>query len=342
MQLLVFLLRRLARLALSLLIVSVLVFGLLSLAPGNFASIQAVGGGSAGLASGKTVDLAAQVQERFAADIPVWQQYVNWLLPALRGDFGFSYKYPQSNVAVLIGERLPVSISLAAIALLIALMIAVPAGVLAATKRNTALDHGSMFALTAATAFPTYLAAILLVLVFCTWLGWLPTSGWAGPQNAILPVLALAIAPAGVMARYVRSSVLEVLRDEYVTAAVAKGGRPSVVLRRHVLRNALMPLVTVAGPLFAGLVVGTIFIETIFSVPGIGGLFTQAAQVRDMPLLMGTTLFFALILMLMNLIVDLSYAVVDPRTRTELGFSSDSTPVRRSVAAVKNTPEAVV
>ncbi|MDQ6524488.1 ABC transporter permease [Nocardioides sp. LHD-245] len=328
MQLVVFLLRRLVRLVLSLLVVSMLTFGLLSLAPGSFGGIQAAGAGSTGLASGRTVDLTSQVQQRYGEDVPVWEQYGNWLGPAITGDLGYSYKYPESTVGALIADKLPVSLALALIAMGLALVVAIPIGILAATRRNSAWDHGSMFVVTTATAFPTYLAGILLVLIFCSWLHWLPTGGWAGPKYALLPVLALAIAPAGIMARYVRSSVLEVLREEYVVAAVAKGGSWGVVMRRHVLRNALMPLVTVAGPLLAGLVVGTIFIETIFGVPGIGGLFTQAAQVRDMPLLMGTTLTFALLLMLMNLLVDLSYAVLDPRTRSGLGLSVD--PAHRS------------
>jgi len=328
LPLMVFLLRRSGRLVVSLVVVAVITFGLLSLAPGSFGGIQAAGAGSTGLASGRTVDLTTQVQQRYGEDVPVWEQFTNWLLPALRGDLGFSYKYPESTVGELIADKLPVSLALALIAMTLALAVAVPAGVLAATRRNSAWDHGSMFVLTAATAFPTYLAAILLVLVFSSGLHWLPTGGWSGPENAILPIVALAIAPAGVMARYVRSSVLEVLREEYVVAAVAKGGSRRAVVRRHVLRNALMPLVTVAGPLLTGLVVGTIFIETIFGVPGVGGLFTQAAQVRDMPLLMGTTLTFALLLMLMNLLVDLSYAVLDPRTRAGLGLAAD--PARRT------------
>lgn len=327
MQFLVFLLRRLVRLFLSLLVVSILTFGLLSLAPGSFAGIQAAGAGSTGLASGRTVDLTTQVQQRYADDTPAWRQYINWLGPAVHGDLGYSYKYPESTVGELIVRKLPVSMALALVSMVMALAVALPLGALAATRRNSRYDHGSMFVLTATTAFPTYLAGILLVLIFSSWLHWLPTSGWAGPRNAVLPVVALVIAPAGVMARYVRSSVLEVVREEYVVAAVAKGGSWGVVMRRHALRNALMPLVTVAGPLLTGLVVGTIFIETIFGVPGIGGLFTQAAQVRDMPLLMGTTLTFAVMLMLTNLLVDLSYAVLDPRTRSGLGLAAD--PVNR-------------
>ncbi|WP_345528690.1 ABC transporter permease [Nocardioides endophyticus] len=336
-----FLLRRLIRLVLSLLVVSALTFGLLSLAPGSFAGIQAAGAGSTGLASGRSVDLTSQVQQRFGEDLPVWQQYKNWLGPALHGDFGYSYKYPESTVGELIVAKLPTSLALALIAVVLALMIAIPMGILAAARRNSPWDHGSMFVLTAATAFPTYLAGILLVLIFSSWLHWLPTGGWSGPRYAILPIIALTIAPAGVMARYVRSSVLEVLREEYVVAAFAKGGSRRIVMRRHVLRNALMPLVTVVGPLLTGLVVGTIFIETIFGVPGIGGLFTEAAQVRDMPLLMGTTLVFALMLMLVNLLVDLSYAVIDPRTRTGLGLSTEPAERTSGPAAVEAMMEEV-
>lgn len=326
-----FLLRRFIRLLVSLAIISVVTFALLSLAPGSFAGIQATGGG--GLASGRNREIATQVAARFGEEIPVWQQYLNWLVPALRGDLGYSYKYSGSTVQDLIIDRLGVSLALATIAMIVALLIAVPIGIAAAYWRNSAVDHVSMFTMTTLTAFPTYLAAILLILFFSGWLGVLPTGGWKGPAYAVMPILALALAPAGILARYVRSSVLEVLNEEYVVAAIAKGGKTVTVLRRHVLRNALMPLVTVAGPMLAGLVVGTIFIETIFSVPGLGGLFTQAALVRDMPLLMGTTLMFASLLIIANILVDLAYAVIDPRTRGELGLGANTERKRARSAA---------
>lgn len=323
MKLLLFLLRRLGRLAVSLLIVSLMTFLLLSAAPGTFAGIQATGAAATGLASVQGRDVSSQVQQRFGADQPVWQQYGNWLGPALHGDLGYSYKYPGSTVSEIIGSRLPVSATLGLLAMALALLISVPLGVLAAVRRNSGWDYGSMFAVTLGTALPSYLAAIMLVLVFASRFHLLATGGWTGPKDVVLPVLALALAPIGMLARYVRSSVLEVLREEYVVAATAKGGPRRLVLRRHILRNSLMPLVTVAGPQLASMVVGTIFIEIIFSIPGIGSAFVQSALVRDMPLLMGTTLTFALILMLMNLLVDLSYAVLDPRVRSSLGLSSD-------------------
>lgn len=325
MTLLLFLLRRLFRVAVSLLAVSIITFGLLQMAPGSFAGIEAAGGTSTGLAAAQSVNTSETLQADYGVGVPVARQYWNWLSGAVRGDLGPSYKYPSSSVTEIVGQALPVSASLAILAMALALVIAVPAGMLAAARKNSAWDYASMFATTVGVAIPNYLAAIALVLTFSVGLHWFPTGGWTGPRDLVLPVLALAAAPAGLMARYIRSSVLEVLREEYVVAALAKGGRRRVVMVRHVLRNSLIPLVTVAGPALAALMVGTIFIETVFGIPGLGQYFTQAAQARDMPLLMGCTMVFAVILMTMNLLVDLSYAVLDPRTRVSLGLASGPT-----------------
>lgn len=327
-----FIVRRLARVVVSLLIVSVITFFLLQAAPGDFAGIQALGGASTGLAGDQISTSQDQLQTSYGADVPAVEQYWNWLSGAIHGDFGPSYKYPGSTVGQIIAQALPISATMAVLAMLLALIIAVPLGLLAAAKRNTSIDYGAMFIGTLGVAIPNYLAAIILVLIFSLGFHLLPTGGWSGPSNLVMPVIALAIGPAGVMARYVRSSVLEVLREEYVVAATAKGGRRRVVLVRHVLRNSLIPLVTVAGPSLAGLMVGTIFIETIFGIPGLGRYFTEAALGRDMPLLMGATIVFALILMLMNQIVDLLYAMLDPRTRSGLGLTGTPTG-RSSVAA---------
>lgn len=320
-----FLARRLVRLALSLLIVSVITFGLLQLAPGNFAGIQAVGGGSTGLAQAEVQSNSSSLQAHYGSNVPVVRQYWTWLTGAVQGDFGPSYKYPQSSVGRIIEKALPASASLALLAMALALLMAIPLGVLAASRKGSWWDSGSMFASTIGVAIPNYLAAIALVLIFSVGLHALPTGGWSGPKDMIMPVIALAVAPAGVMARYVRSSVLEVLREEYVVAARARGGAWRTVLVRHVLRNSLVPLVTVAGPSMAGLMVGTIFIEQIFSIPGLGQYFTQAALDRDMPLLMGCTMVFAAILMGMNLLVDLIYAALDPRTKAGLGLDARPT-----------------
>ncbi|SEE91784.1 ABC transporter substrate-binding protein [Ruania alba] len=321
MRVAVFIGRRVLRMVLCLIAVSVLTFVLLQLAPGDFAGIQAVGGGTVGLAADATAESTAGLAARYGADVPLWEQYLRFMAGAVTGDMGPSYKYPQSSVEEIIAGAFPISASLAALAIAVAVMVAVPIGVLAAVRRRSPLDWGTMFVATLGHGLPNYLAGLVLVLIFAAGLGLFPTFGWTGPENMVLPVLALAISPIGQLARYVRSSVLENLREEYVVAARSKGGTARTILVRHVLRNSTMPLVTVVGPMFAGLATGTIFVEKIFGIPGLGHYFTEAAAARDMPLLMGTTLFFAALLMLMNLIVDLSYAVLDPRVRADLGLA---------------------
>ncbi|WP_235939782.1 ABC transporter permease [Occultella kanbiaonis] len=321
MKLAMYIGRRLLRVVLCLIAVSMLTFTLLQLAPGDFASIQASGGGTVGLAQEATSEQQAGLAARYGEDIPVWQQYLKFMAGALTGDMGPSYKYQHLNVEEIIAGAFPISASLAVGAILISVLVAVPLGILAAVRRKSVWDWGTMFAATLGHGLPNYLAGLVLVVIFSGMLSLLPPFGWDGPANMILPVLALSIAPIGVLARYVRNSVLENLREEYVVAAKSKGGRFRTIMVRHVLRNSMMPLVTVLGPMFAGLATGTIFVESIFGVPGLGRYFTEAAVSRDMPLLMGTTLFFAALLMVMNLVVDLLYALLDPRVRADLGLT---------------------
>lgn len=310
-----FVLRRVARMLVSLVIISLITFGLLQLAPGDFASIQSATSGATGMASGQTEQVSAQFGERYGSDVPVWEQYLRFMVGIATWDMGPSYKYPTQTVEELIGQGFPVSATLAVLAVVVALVIAIPLGSFAAVRQNTRWDSGTMFVLTLFHALPGYLVAAFLVVIFAGSLRILPAAGWSGPQNMILPVAALALPPTAVLARYVRSSMLETLREEYITAAYAKGGSTRSVLIGHALRNSMIPLVTVVGPMLASLMTGTVFIETMFRIPGLGLTFTQAAASRDMPLLMGTTLFFAIILMVVNLVVDLLYGVIDPRIR---------------------------
>lgn len=321
MRVVIFVARRLMRLAISLVIVSLLTFVALKLAPGDFASVQAVGGGSVGLAAAEHMESSAQLKARYGEDVPAWQQYLKFMAGAVTGDMGPSYKYPDRTVEEIIAGAFPISATLALLATALAVAISLPLGMLAAVRRRSLWDTGTMFVVTVGHGLPNYLAGLALVLLLSTTLGLLPTYGWQGPENLIMPVIALAVAPIAVLARYVRSSMLETLREEYVTAAYAKGGRDRVVLVRHVLRNSLMPLVTVIGPSLAALATGTIFVEKLFGVPGLGHYFAEAAVSRDMPLLMGSTLFFATLLMVMNLAVDLTYAALDPRVREDLGLT---------------------
>lgn len=305
------------RIALSLVAVSLITFGLLQAAPGDFADIQALSQGASQLGGGRAAETVSNIASRYGSDVPVWQQYLNFMGGVIRWDMGPSFGYPNQTVQGIIAAAFPVSALLAILAVSLALIVGVPVGVVAALRRNQLADYFPMFLLTLWYSIPSYLAAILLMLLFTTGLGILESSGWGDPQHLILPVLALALAPAALLARYVRSSVIETLNEEYVVVAYAKGGPPRTVVVRHVLRNSLIPLVTVLGPLLAGLMTGTVFVETIFRVPGLGKFFVDAARLRDMPLLMGTALLFALIIMVMNLIVDLLYRVLDPRIRAE-------------------------
>ncbi|WP_427886186.1 ABC transporter permease [Kribbella sp. GL6] len=323
MRLAVYIGKRLVRLVLSLIAVSILTFTLLQLAPGNFADLQRVNSGATNLGGVGTESMVGELESRYGADVPAWKQYLIFMKGAVHWDFGPSYKYASRNVQDIIAEAFPISATLAVLAVLLALLIAVPVGVFAALRQNSKSDHSTMFVVTLGHALPSYLTAAFMILLFSATLKLLPSGGWNGPKDLVLPVLALSLGPAAVLARYVRSSMLETLREEYITAALAKGGPRRTVIVRHALRNSLIPLVTVAGPLLAALMTGTVFVEALLRIPGLGLYFANAAASRDMPLLMGTALFFALILMVTNLVVDLAYGLLDPRIRAAGGGPVD-------------------
>ena len=309
---------RLVRMVFSLFAVSIITFVLLQMAPGNFADIQRVTSGASELSPGQATEVIGEFQARYGDDVPAWKQYVKFMAGAVRWDFGPSYKYPNLTVQEIIATAFPVSATLALISVAIAVIIAIPLGVLAAVNHNRWADYVPMFLLTISRAIPNYLIALFLILLFSRQLGWLPTRGWPGLKQSIMPVASLSVGSIAILARYIRSSMLETLRQDYIMAARAKGGSFRPVVFGHALRNSLIPFVTIVGPYLAGLMTGTVFIESIFGIPGLGLYFADAARSRDMPLLMGSTLFFALILMSMNLLVDLVYRVLDPR----IGFET--------------------
>lgn len=304
---------RLLRLVVSLFVVSIITFVLMQLVPGSYSDLQGadVGSGLGDTAGTQTGGTAAGGNDQE----PVWQTYLSFMKGAVTWDMPASYKYPQLTVNEIIEQGFPVSLTIALLSMVLTMAIAIPAGLIAAVMKDRFMDYGSMFGFTVLTALPGYLLALVLVLIFASWLRWLPTGGWSGPQYAIIPVLALGLEHVARMARFVRSSVLESLREEYVVAAYAKGGTQRTIWTRHVLRNSLIPVVTVAGPMFANMATGTVFIEALMSIPGLGLFFSVAARTRDLPLMMGATLFFALLLMVLNLLVDLSYRLLDPRIR---------------------------
>lgn len=263
--------------------------------------------------------IPADVQERLKAayglDKPLWQQYTDFLGKAVRGDLGPSYTQRSRTVTDIIGDTFPVSLQLAAIATLIAALVGIPLGVLGAVRHNRPLDYLATFVSVFGISTPAYVVTSLLVLLLASKLHWLPTSGWDGVRSpkVIIPALSLALYPMAVLARYTRSSLLEVLRTDYMRTARAKGLSERSILLRHGIRNALLPVITIAGIVLADVATGSFFVETIYQVPGIGRYFVQSITARDYPVILGTVLLLGLVVSVMNLIVDLLYPLLDPR-----------------------------
>lgn len=255
------------------------------------------------------------LNKAYGLDKPVWQQYWAYLGNALRGDFGPSYAQTSRTVADIIRDFFPVSIKLGLLAMAIAVAIGLTAGTISAVKQNTPLDYFAAFGAIIGISVPSYVVASLLILLLASSLHLLPTSGWKGvfSKEAIIPAIALALGPAAILARYTRASLLDVLRQDYVRTARAKGVHERGVIVRHALRNALIPVVTVMGLSLANVVTGSFFVETVCGVPGLGRYFVRSVAGRDYSVMLGTTLLFAVIISAMNLIVDLLYAVLDPR-----------------------------
>jgi peptide/nickel transport system permease protein len=314
-----FIFMRLIRIAVSIIVVSMITFALLQAAPGNFADIQRVASGATGMSPAQTSEVIGEIRGRYDPELPAWQQYLNFMKGAVVWDFGPSQGYPNLTVQSIIARAFPVTVVLATVSVAIAVLISVPLGVLTAVKQNTWVDYVSMFIFTIGRALPNYLVALFLILLFARELRWLPTRGWGSIEEAILPIFALTIGSIALLSRYVRSSMIDTLRQDYIMTVRAKGGNTNAIVVKHALRNSMIPFVTVVGPYLAGLMTGTVFIESIFGIPGLGGYFADAARTRDMPLLMGSTIFFALILMGTNLVVDIIYRILDPRIAFESG-----------------------
>jgi ABC-type dipeptide/oligopeptide/nickel transport system permease component len=263
--------------------------------------------------------LPASVQEKLKAayglDEPLWKQYVGYLGNAARGDFGPSYTQRSRTVRDIVASTFPVSLKLAGAAMAFAILLGIPLGILGAVKHNGVLDYISTFVSIVGISTPSFVVTSLLVLILASKLHWVPTSGWEGifDTRVIVPGLSLALYPAAVLARYTRSSMLDVLRMDYVRTARAKGLTARAILVRHSLKNALLPVVTIAGIVFADIATGSFFVETIYQVPGVGRYFVQSISGRDYPVILATVLLLGATVSIMNLIVDLLYPLLDPR-----------------------------
>ncbi|MDH2299820.1 oligopeptide ABC transporter permease OppB [Cobetia sp. D5] len=262
-------------------------------------------------------EIEQNLRAAYHLDEPLPMQYLRYLGDLVQGDLGPSFKYKDFDVSELISQGFPASLELGMWAILAALLIGVPLGVIAAIRRNSTADYVVMSTALAGIAVPNFVIAPLLALVFGVLLGWLPAGGWNGGawQNLLLPVVALSIQQIAYIARMMRASMIEVLGSHYIRTARAKGLGEWKVILRHALRPAMLPVVSYLGPAIAGIITGSVVIEQIFGIPGIGRYFVQGALNRDYTLVMGTVVFYGALILLLNLIVDLLYSMLDPQIR---------------------------
>ena len=255
------------------------------------------------------------LERKFHLNDPWYLQYVEYVKNVFTFDLGPSMVLRNRTVNDIVKEQFPRSMELGALAMAFALLVGVPLGALAALKQNSAVDYGAMVAANLGFAIPSFLVATLLIYFVSLKWGLLPTSGWSSWEYKILPTIALGLGPMAYFARLARGSMLETLQQDYVRTAKAKGLRWRRIVTLHVLRNSLIPVVTAAGPLLGFLITGSFIVETIFAIPGIGKYYVTAVSARDYSVTMGLTVILALIIVLANLVVDILYGVLDPRTR---------------------------
>jgi oligopeptide transport system permease protein len=299
-----YVLRRLAGIVPMLLIVATIVFVVVRLAPGGpFDRERQV-----------PAEIKAALDAAYHLDDPIWKQYLDWLGRLIaHGDLGPCFKYPNRSVNEIIALSLPVSMELGFFALLFALVVGVPLGVVGATRQNTRSDAAAMATSMIGVSIPRFVLAPMLVLAFALKLYLLPVARWETWRHMILPIFCAGLPMAAYIARLTRGGMLEVIRSDFVRTARAKGLSERVVIYKHALKGGLLPVVSYLGPGFSALLVGSLVVEKIFNVPGMGRYFIEAAQNRDYNLMVGVTLVYAAILMVSNTLVDIAYAYLDPR-----------------------------
>jgi len=253
--------------------------------------------------------------EAYGLDKPLWEQFGIFVGKALRGDFGQSFVYKTRTVGEILIDAFPVSLLLGSMALVLAVTGGVTLGALAAVYQNRSWDYVSVTVATLGVSVPNFVLAVFLIVLFSFVLPIFPTGGWNEPKDWVLPTVTLALGPMGIIARFTRSSMVEVIRSDYIRTARAKGLAEAPVILKHVLKNACIPVVTLLGPLFAAIGTGSFFVESIFRVPGMGRFFVLSMTGRDYPMIMAVILLYGAFLALMNLAVDLLYGFIDPRIR---------------------------
>ena len=300
-----FIARRLAVAIPTLLIVITLSFFLMRLAPGSpFLNGRKL-----------TPEIERNVMARYGMNKPLAEQYTRYLGGVVRGDLGPSLKYQDRSVSQLIGEGLPKSATIGLLALALAILVGGGLGIAAALRQNRSADYFATAIAVIGVCIPTFVTAPLLALVFASWLGWLPTAGWGRFSNLVLPVLVLSLPLIAVISRLMRAGMIEVMRSNFIRTARAKGIPPRRIILRHALPAAVVPLVSYLGPACAGLLTGSLIVEQIFAIPGIGKYFVISALQRDYPVVMGVVILYSALILALNLLADLALAWIDPRAR---------------------------
>ena len=300
-----YIVKRLAMAAVTIFVVATLTFFVMNLVPGGpFMSEKAI-----------SPQAQAALEAKYGLDKPLFEQYTTYLSDALHGDLGDSLKQRGRSVASIIATKFPVSARLGGVAVITALLIGIPLGCISALNRGKALDNAIIVIATCGIAVPSFVTCTLLLYFFGVYLKLLPTFGLSSPAHYVMPVIALAFYPTAYITRLMRSSMLDVLGQDYIRTAKAKGLSQVVQLFKHAMRNAILPVVTYVGPMLAYVMTGSFVVEKIFTVPGLGGEFIKCIQGQDYPVIMGTTIFLATIMVLMNVAVDIIYTIIDPRIK---------------------------
>ena len=262
-------------------------------------------------------EVLAKIEASFGLDKPIHIQYINYLKQLLHGDLGISFKDRETRVNDLIQNGFPVSARVGAVAIIVSLSIGIPLGIVSAIYKSKWIDRASMVFATIGISIPSFVITVLLMFLFCVKLKLLPTFGLTSWKHFVLPVAGLSFYPISYITRVLRSSMLEIMRQEYIRTARSKGVKEIMVIAKHALRNSLMPVVTYLGPLIAGLLTGGFIVERLFSVPGIGRDFVDSVGDRDYSVTLGLTIFLGAFIIIANLIVDVLYVIIDPRVKIE-------------------------
>ena len=286
---------------------------LLVIVTGSFFIMRIAPGGPFDMERALPAEVRANIEARYHLDEPLVRQYLRYLGDVARGDLGPSFRYPDRTVTELITLGFPVSLALGACALGLAVLLGGAAGILAGIRHNRLLDYLTMTVALGGVSVPNFVLGPLLILLFALWLGWLPVAGWGSWRHLVLPSVTLGVFYMAYVARLARAGMLEVIFQDFVRTARGKGLGEAAVVLRHALPSALMPVVSYLGPAAAGALTGSVVVETIFGIPGIGRYFVTSALNRDYTMVLGTVIFYSSLLVLFNLVVDLLYAWLDPR-----------------------------